>query len=285
MKYEFIRSYVDEYPVALMCRALDVSRGGYYRWFERSPSERAKRRERFEQLIMRTYAEYRARYGAVRITRELNELGSDCSVNYVADIMSKKGIKARNGKSFKYSKDVAAMTNVADNLLRRDFQSDTANRKWVTDITYIWVKKQWLYLATVLDLHSRRIVGWSLDTTMTEVLITNALKMAFKSRRPPKGLIVHSDRGVQYRAYKYQDFMRKHGGVPSMSRQGNCWDNAVMESFFSRLKVELIYAEDYQSLDEARVGIFEYIEVFYNRKRRHSALGYVSPVEYEQMAS
>ncbi|MDO6542955.1 IS3 family transposase, partial [Photobacterium sanguinicancri] len=176
-------------------------------------------------------------------------------------------------------------TNVADNLLRRDFQSDTANRKWVTDITYIWVKKQWLYLATVLDLHSRRIVGWSLDTTMTEVLITNALKMAFKSRRPPKGLIVHSDRGVQYRAYKYQDFMRKHGGVPSMSRQGNCWDNAVMESFFSRLKVELIYAEDYQSLDEARVGIFEYIEVFYNRKRRHSALGYVSPVEYEQMAS
>ena len=233
----------------------------------------------------RTYAEYRARYGAVRIARELNELGSDCSVNYVADIMSKKGIKARNGKSFKYSKDVAAMTNVADNLLRRDFQSDTANRKWVTDITYIWVKKQWLYLATVLDLHSRRIVGWSLDTTMTEVLITNALKMAFKSRRPPKGLIVHSDRGVQYRAYKYQDFMRKHGGVPSMSRQGNCWDNAVMESFFSRLKVELIYAEDYQSLDEARVGIFEYIEVFYNRKRRHSALGYVSPVEYEQMAS
>jgi transposase InsO family protein len=276
---------VDEYPIALMCRALDVSRGGYYRWFERSPSERAKRRDRFEQLIMRTYAEYRARYGAVRIARELNELGSDCSVNYVADIMSKKGIKARNGKSFKYSKDVAAMTNVADNLLRRDFQSDSANRKWVTDITYIWVKKQWLYLATVLDLHSRRIVGWSLDTTMTEVLITNALKMAFKSRRPPKGLIVHSDRGVQYRAYKYQDFMRKHGGVPSMSRQGNCWDNAVMESFFSRLKVELIYAEDYQSLDEARVGIFEYIEVFYNRKRRHSALGYVSPVEYEQMAS
>lgn len=283
MKYEFIESYVEEYPIALMCRALDVSRGGYYRWFERSPSERAKRRERFEQLIMRTYAEYRARYGAIRIARELNALGSECSVNYVADIMSKKGIRARNGKSFKYSKDVAAMTNVADNLLRRDFQSDIANRKWVTDITYIWVKRQWLYLATVMDLHSRRIVGWSLDTSMTETLITNALKMAFKSRRPPKGLIVHSDRGVQYRAYKYQDFMRKHGGVPSMSRQGNCWDNAVMESFFSRLKVELIYAEDYQSLDEAKMGIFEYIEVFYNRKRRHSALGYVSPVEYESM--
>ncbi len=186
MKYEFIESYADEYPIALMCRALDVSRGGYYKWFERSPSERAKRRERFEQLIMRTYAEYRARYGAIRIARELNEHGSHCSVNYVADIMSEKGIKARNGKSFKYSRDVAAMSNVADNILRRDFQSDTANRKWVTDITYIWVKKQWLYLATVMDLHSRRIVGWSLDTTMTEELVTNALKMAFKSRRPPK---------------------------------------------------------------------------------------------------
>lgn len=283
MKYEFIGSYVAEYPIALMCRALGVSRGGYYKWFERSPSERAKRRCRFEQLVMCTFAEYRARYGSVRLAVELNKAGYACSVNYIADIMSQKGIKARNGKGFKYSKDVAAMTNVADNLLRRDFEAEAPNQKWVTDITYVWVKIRWLYLATVLDLHSRRIVGWSLDTTMTEQLITNALKMAFKSRKPPKGVLIHSDRGVQYRAYKYQDFMRKHGGIPSMSRQGNCWDNAVMESFFSRLKVELIYAEDYQTLEEARMGIFEYIEVFYNRKRRHSALGHVSPVEYENM--
>ncbi|EGQ9152944.1 IS3 family transposase, partial [Vibrio parahaemolyticus] len=156
-------------------------------------------------------------------------------------------------------------------------------QKWVTDITYIWVKSRWLFLATVMDLHSRRIVGWSLGTTMTVELITNALKMAFESRKPPKGVIIHSDRGVQYRAYKYQDFMRKHGGVPSMSRQGNCWDDAVMESFYSRLKVELIYVEDYQTVEEARMGIFEYIEVLYNRRRRHSALGHVSPVEYESM--
>lgn len=283
MKYEFIESYVGEYAVVLMCCALGVSQSGYYKWLGRSLSERAKRRSRFEQLVMCTFAEYRARYGSVRLAEELNKAGYACSVNYIADIMAKKGIKARNGKGFKYSKDVAAMTNVADNLLRRDFEAESPNQKWVTDITYIWVKSRWLYLATVLDLHSRRIVGWSLDTNMTEQLITNALKMAFKSRKPPKGVLVHSDRGVQYRAYKYQDFMRKHGGVPSMSRQGNCWDNAVMESFFSRLKVELIYAEDYQTIEEARMGIFEYIEVFYNRKRRHSALGQVSPVEYESM--
>lgn len=157
--------------------------------------------------------------------------------------MREKGIRARNGKGVKYSKDVAAMTNVADNLLRRDFESETPNQKWATDITYIWVKSRWLFLATVMNLHSRRIVGWPLGTTMTVELITNALKMAFESCKPPKGVIIHSDHGVQYRAYKYQDFMRKHGGVPCMSRQVNCWDNAVMESFYSRLKVELIYAE------------------------------------------
>ncbi|AGV16734.1 IS3 family transposase [Vibrio alginolyticus] len=260
MKYEFIESYTGEYSISLMCRTLEVSRGGYYKWRHHAPSERSKRRERFEQLVMCTFAQYRARYGSVRIAEELNEAGYACCVNYVA-----------------------AMTNVADNLLRRDFESETPNQKWVTDITYIWVKSRWLFLATVMDLHSRRIVGWSLGTTMTVELITNALKMAFESRKPPKGVIIHSDRGVQYRAYKYQDFMRKHGGVPSMSRQGNCWDNAVMESFYSRLKVELIYAEDYQTVEEARMGIFEYIEVFYNRRRRHSALGQVSPVEYESM--
>ncbi|EJG1821696.1 IS3 family transposase [Vibrio parahaemolyticus] len=242
MKYEFIESYTGEYSISLMCRTLEVSRGGYYKWCHHTPSERSKRRERFEQLVMCTFAQYRARYGSVRITEELNEAGYACCVNYVADIMKEKGIRARNGKGFKYSKDVAAMTNVADNLLRRDFESDTPNQKWVTDITYIWVKSRWLFLVTVMDLHSRRIVGWSLGTTMTVELITNALKMVFESRKPPKGVIIHSDRGV-----KYQDFMRNHGGVPSMSRQGNCWDNAVMESFYSRLKVELIYAEDYQT--------------------------------------
>lgn len=283
MKYEYIESYVGEYKVTHMCHALDVSTSGYYKWLNREPSACSKRRYRFEQLIMCTFAKHRARYGSVRITDELKEAGHACCINYIADIMKEKGIKARNGKGFKYTKDVAAMTNVADNLLRRDFEAKSPNQKWVTDITYIWVKSRWLFLATVMDLHSRRIIGWSLDTTMTVQLITNALKMAFKSRKPLKGVIIHSDRGSQYRAHEYQDFMRKHGGVPSMSRKGNCWDNAVMESFYSRLKVELIYAEDYSNIAEARMGIFEYIEIYYNRNRKHSALGYVSPVAFESV--
>ena len=162
---------------------------------------------------------------------------------------------------------------------------DKPNQKWVTDITYIWVKDKWLYLATVMDLFSRSIIGWSLDLTMTEQLNTDALNMAFNRRNIAPGLLIHSDRGVQYRAIKYQDLIRSKGGVVSMSRRGNCWDNAVMESFYSRLKVELIYAEQYRSIDEARSGIFEYIEVFYNRLRRHSALGYVSPAEYERIGA
>ena len=157
--------------------------------------------------------------------------------------------------------------------------------KWTSDITYIWVRDRWLYLATVMDLFSRKIVGWALDTTMTEALISTALKMALALRKTEPGLIIHSDRGVQYRAHKYQDLIRSHGGQISMSRKGNCWDNAPMESFFSRLKVELIYAEQYQSIEEAKSGIFEYIEIFYNRIRRHSAIGYTSPAEFERLCA
>ncbi len=168
---------------------------------------------------------------------------------------------------------------------RRHFAVDKPNQKWVTDITYIWVKDQLLYLAKVMDLFSRSIIGWSLDLTMTEQLNTDALKMAFTRRDIAPGIIVHSNRGVQYRAVNYQALIRSHGGIVSMSRRGNCWDNAVMESFYSRLKVGLIYAERYCSIDEAKSGIFEYIEVFYNRLRRHSALGYVSHAEFERISA
>lgn len=235
-----------------------------------------------EEQVMDTFATYKARYGAPRIAEELNALGIACSVNYVADILRRRGIRARNGKAFKYSPHTEAMTGVADNLLKRRFNADAPNQKWTTDITYIWVRDRWLYLATVMDLYSRSIVGWSLDTSMTEQLITDALNMAFKRRNIEPGLIIHSDRGVQYRSNRYQALMERNGCKPSMSRKGNCWDNAVMESFFSRLKVELIYAEQYRTVEEAKSGIFEYIEVFYNRIRRHSALGYVSPAEYER---
>ena len=285
MKYALIKEHIGQFTVALMCRVLNVSRSGYYRWLASPTSQVKQRRLELTEHVLDTYATYKARYGALRITRELKELGIECSHNTIADIMRQQGIKARNGKAFKYSQHSLTMNNVSDNLLWRDFGAKKPNQKWTTDITYIWVRDKWLYLASVMDLYSRTIVGWSLDTTMTEQLVTDALSMAFKRREIEPGLIVHSDRGVQYRSRKYIDFMKRQGCKPSMSRKGNCWDNAPMESFFSRLKVELIYAEQYESIDEAKSGIFEYIEIFYNRVRRHSANGYVSPAEFERMAA
>ncbi|MGQ9427685.1 IS3 family transposase [Gilvimarinus sp. F26214L] len=285
MKYALIREHVGQYSIALMCRVLEVSRSGYYRWKDRPKSERTQRRMEMTRQVVDTYATFKARYGAPRIAQELNAIGLPCSTNYVADILQKQGLKARNGKNFRYSSHSLAMNNVSDNLLWRNFDAGRPNQKWTTDITYIWVDKQWLYLATVMDLYSRAIVGWALDTSMTEQLITAALSMAFDRREIEPGLIVHSDRGVQYRSQKYIDYLRSKGCKPSMSRKGNCWDNAPMESFFSRLKVELIYAEQYDSISEAKSGIFEYIEVFYNRLRRHSAIGYISPAEFERTAA
>ena len=177
------------------------------------------------------------------------------------------------------------MNNVSENILWRDFNADQPNRKWTTDITYIWVEKRWWYLATVMDLYSRRIIGWRLSSTMDESLIADALEMALERRGVHPGLMVHSDRGAQYRSQKYIDRLIAAGCRISMSRKGNCWDNAPMESFYSRLKVELIYAKNYQSIEDARSGIFSYIEIFYNRQRRHSANGGVSPVDYEEKAA
>lgn len=282
MKYALIEEFRQCYALRLMCRVMGVSASGYYRWKQRPVSLREQRRAETEAAIMETFESFKARYGAPRIAQELTAMGKPCSVNYVAGIMREKTMRARNGKAFKYSRSSEAMTNVADNLLWRQFAAAKPNQKWTTDITYIWVKDRWLYLATVMDLHSRYIVGWALDRSMTEQLITDALSMAYGRRKVTPGLIVHSDRGVQYRSTGYQDFLRSKQCVPSMSRKGNCWDNAPMESFFSRLKVELIYAELFESIAVAKSAIFEYIEVFYNRKRRHSALGYLSPVEYER---
>jgi putative transposase len=203
-------------------------------------------------------------------------------LNHVAELLRERGLRARNGKGFKYRPRTEARTNVSENLLGRKFAVDEPNRKWVSDITYIKVARTWLYLAVVLDLYSRKVVGWALDTHMRESLILEAFTMAASQRDIKDNALVHSDRGVQYRGNEYQETIRQHGMRCSMSRKGNCWDNAVMESFFSRLKVELIYAENYRTVEEARSGIFEYIEMFYNRVRRHSSIGYVSPHVYEQ---
>jgi len=266
----------------MMCRLMSVSRAGYYAWQAREVSPRAQRRELVGIAVETAYEQYRRRYGAPRLTVELNSQGIPCSLNHVAKLLNEKGLRARNGKGFRYSLRTEAKTNVSDNLLQRKFHASTPDRKWVTDITYIRVGRQWLFLAAVLDLFSRKIVGWALDEHMRESLVLEALDMAVANRSPDRQTVIHSDRGVQYRGNEYQAALEMRGLRCSMSRKGNCWDNAVMESFFSRLKVELIYAENYRTVDEARAGIFEYIEIFYNRNRRHSSIGYVSPEVFEQ---
>jgi transposase InsO family protein len=230
---------------------------------------------------MQTYEKFKKRYGAPRLAVELSKNEIPCSVNYVAKLLKEKDLKARNGKQFKYSPSVEASTNVADNLLKRQFQVDAPNLKWVSDITYIKVGKAWLYLAVVMDLYSRKIIGWALDNHMRESLIIDAFNMAISTRQLEENALIHSDRGVQYRGNKYQQILLDNKIQCSMSRKGNCWDNAAMESFFGRLKVELVYAENYKTVNEAYTSIFEFIELFYNPVRRHSALGYMSPNDFE----
>ena len=265
-----------------MCRVLSVSRSGYYAWRTRPTSRRSQRRVLVGFAVEQAYVDFKKRYGAPRLAVELNAQGIPCSLNHVAELLSERGLRARNGKGFRYRPRTESRTNVSDNLLGRKFAVDEPNRKWVSDITYIKVGRIWLYLAVVLDLFSRKVVGWALDTHMRESLILDAFTMAVSQRDLKDNALIHSDRGVQYRGNEYQETIKAHGMRCSMSRKGNCWDNAVMESFFSRLKVELIYAENYRTVEEARAGIFEYIEMFYNRVRRHSSIGYVSPHEYEQ---
>jgi putative transposase len=245
-------------------------------------SDRARKKELVRKAVIDVYHDFKQRYGAPRIVEELNEAGIDCSLNHVAEILKTEGLKARNGKNFKYTPTAYATSNVADNVLARNFTASKPNEKWVSDITYIDVDGEWMHLAVVLDLFSRQIVGWAVDETMTTELILDAFNMAVTRRQVTPGLILHSDRGVQYRAGEYQQALLDHKITPSMSRKGNCWDNAVMESFFGRLKVELIYAEDYKTSRDVYSGLFEYIEVFYNRIRRHSSLGYQSPVRFEE---
>jgi len=266
----------------MMCRSLSVSRAGFYAWLKRPVSARDQKRLAVGCAVEETYTAFKRRYGAPRLTVELNARGIGCSRNHVAMLLRERGLKARNGKGFRYTPRTEAMTNVENNLLCRNFRAPAPDRKWVSDITYIKVGRTWLYLAAVMDLYARKIIGWALDRHMREGLILEALDMAVSHREGRRGAVIHSDRGVQYRGNEYQETLRQHGLRASMSRKGNCWDNAVMEAFFSRLKVELIYAENYRTVEEARAGIFEYIELFYNRTRRHSANGYISPNDCEQ---
>jgi putative transposase len=265
-----------------MCRWTKVSRSGYYKWRNREPSARDRRKLEAERLLMNLFKRFKARYGSPRMTVELNESGFSISENTVAKLMAQQGLRARNGKGYKYFPDVLARNHVSDNLLKRNFSASKPDEKWVSDITYIKIDKGFVYLAVIMDLFSRKIIGWSLDTTMTNQLIMDAFSMAVASRKVEPGLILHSDRGVQYRSGEYQALLLNEGIRPSMSRKGNCWDNAAMESFFARFKVEALYAEDVTTKQEAYSCVFDYIELFYNSHRRHSALGYICPNVYEE---
>ena len=265
-----------------MCEMLDIPRSSYYRWQKSPVSKKQQRRALVGLAVESTYKEFKKRYGSPRLTEELNGQGIDCSVNHVAELLRERGLRALNGKGFKYRPATESKTNAMENTLNQEFEAKGPNQKWVSDITYIKAGRKWMYLAAVQDLFSRKIVGWSLDTHMREDLIIDAFKMAAENRDIKEQGLIHSDRGVQYRSTRYQETLQEYDFESSMSRKGNCWDNAVMESFFSRLKVELIYPENYRTVEEVRAGIFEYIELFYNRTRRHSAIGYLSPNDYEQ---
>ena len=261
---------------------MGVCRQGYYAWCNRKPSNRTIANASLLELIRATYKKSSKTYGSPRIYQELRASGVRCSEKRVAQIMQRNEIRAGRARRYVVTTDSNHNLPTADNLLDRKFTVDQANTHWSGDITYIWTREGWLYLAVVLDLFSRKVVGWSMNSTMDRKLVIAALDMAIANRHPSKGLLCHSDRGSQYASGDYQNRLSEAGFICSMSRRANCWDNAPIESFFASLKKELIYATKFHSHAEARAAIFKWIEIWCNHNRRHSALGYISPDAYEQ---
>ena len=283
MRFAFIREHRGRWPVALMCRVLRVSRNGFYDYVcrPRNGGKHARRREELTPKVEKIHAENRQVYGSPRITRALQGQGERVSENTVAKIMKERGITGKTpAKRRPTTTQRDASQPVAENVLGRDTDTTAPNQKWVADITYLETSEGWVYLAAVLDLFSRRVVGWALADHMKAGLVCEALTMALTRERPGCGLIHHSDRGGQYTSGDFQRLLAMHGITASMSRKGNCWDNAVMESFWGTLKREL--GDYWQDKSAVRPDLFDYIEVFYNRQRLHSALGYKSPAAYEQ---
>lgn len=282
MIFRFVSNHKSEFPIFLMCRVLDVSRSGYYAWLRHPESKRDKDDKALSREILEIHQESFCTYGSPRVYRELKRRGKHIGEKRIVRLMRKDGLKAKTKRKFKVTTDSKHHFPVAPNLLNREFTPEEPNQKWASDITYIWTAEGWLYLAVVMDLFSRAIVGWSMSERMTRELVINAFVMATKRRNPPSGLLHHSDRGSQYASDDYQDILAKHGAICSMSRKGNCWDNAPVESFFGTLKREHVFHNRYLYRALARQSIFVYIEQFYNRKRIHSALGYRTPSEMEQ---
>jgi transposase InsO family protein len=280
--FSFIEGHKSRWPVTLLCEALSVSTSGFYAWLSRPQSEQELRREAILTEIHAIHLEFKRRNGSPRIHAELNARGFACSVNTVAKLMHDNDIRAKTARKFRNTTDSKHSRPVADNILDRQFNPSKPNETWLADITYIWTREGWLYLAAVEDLYSRMVPGWSMAEHMESRLVVDAMAMAIARRLPEEGLLAHSDRGSQYASEHYQTVLHRHGIECSMSGKGQCWDNAPMESFFATLKKELVYDEDYHTREQARASIFEYIETYYNHKRRHSALGYLSPVEFEK---
>ena len=285
MKFGFIAKHRGIRAVDWMCGALGVSRGGFYAWLRRPPSEHSRTDEALSSKVRASFTGSDRTYGARRVWHDLLAEGVSCGLHRIERLMRQHGLKARPRRR-RLPPDLGErqVSAVAPNVLDRAFAAPAPNHRWIADFTYIWTAEGWLYVAAVVDLFSRRVVGWSMSAAMTAQLVTDALVMAIWRRGKPDALMHHSDRGSQYTSEQFQRLMADHGVICSMSRSGNVWDNAAMESFFSSLKTERTGQKTYRSRDEAKADVFDYIERFYNPKRRHSTIGYLSPMEFERQA-
>jgi transposase InsO family protein len=270
-----------EFPISVMGEVLSVSHSGYYAWQKKTVSRRRQAKAALLEKIRTIHRNSGGIYGSPRVCQALREQDEPCGENRVARLMREDGLRAKTKRRFKATTDSKHDFAVAPNLLNRDFYPEAPNQVYAGDITYVWTAEGWLYLAVVIDLFSRSVVGWAMDKRMTRQLVMNALRMAVQRRRPPSGVIFHSDRGSQYASADFQSLLAHYGLRCSMSRKGDCWDNAVVESFFGSLKQELVFHQKYLTRFQARQSIFDYIERFYNRRRLHSTLGYKSPAAYE----
>jgi putative transposase len=283
--FSFIAKHRAIWPAAWLCGALGVSRGGFYAWLTRPRSQRSRSDEELTTKVRASFLASDRTYGARRVWRDMIEEGEPCGLHRIERLMRQEALRARPKRRRLPSDTGERSTNaISPNVLDRAFEASSANRKWVADFTYIWTAEGWLYVAAVVDLFSRRVVGWSMSAAMTAQFVTDALMMAIWRRGKPQALLHHSDRGSQYTSEQFQRLMADQGITCSMSRSGNCWDNAAMESFFSSLKTERTARKTYRTRDEARADVFDYIECFYNPKRRHSTIGYMSPMDFEAKA-
>ncbi len=281
MRYKFIKVEKANYPITILCKVMQVARSGYYAWTRRPKPMRQRQNEKLVPIVKKIHAKSDETYGTRRIAMSLIAKGIYCGRARARTLMRLAGVQVKHKRRFKITTDSKHKLEVSPNLLDRNFTSDEPNVVWVSDITYVWTDEGWLYLAVVIDLFNRQVVGWSMRKRLATKLVIDAFKMAIWRRRPAPGLIFHSDRGSQYCSALFRKTLKAYGVLSSMSKKGDCWDNAPAESFFASLKKDRIYWRHYHTREEAKQDIFDYLEMFYNSERLHSSLGYVSPREFE----